>query len=286
MLYVLGTIFNYRLIQYAFSPLTANYNTNTIYAGSAQNRVVMFTVMKEPVIQGGSFMFLIVFGQQYLLLMIQSIVTIIFPHTINTSVKPTSQHTSWYYILYEYSLATYKLILYCTFTLKGITELQHSRINDVAPYRLIMTWTLRQMTLKQGRSGAKWGYTVLSVCECDALGAEWKKRMGCPLLNSSKNILVASCVFDCLEWNFQHFTRGGWAPTHWVTFFLTAALETKRSSKYCSRHTAFLPSAASMQIRALELFFVSNLQLLLLTTLQKWRRCSWIWISLNGRVGW
>lgn len=154
--------------------------------------------------------------------------------------------------------------------MKGITELKHLRTNDVAPPRL-MAWALRQMTLRKGQSGASSGYsTVLRVWwwkRSVLVGAQQKCAFFFWI--SSRNILLVPCMFDCLKQDCQRFTPGALAPTYWVTSFMTAVLEAKRASKHCSRHTAFLPSAASMQIRALEQFSFPSLRLLLLATLCK-----------------
>lgn len=112
------------------------------------------------------------------------------------------------------------------------------------------------------------------------------------LVGGASSVLSAwaelpGAMHDCLERDSRSFTPGASAPTYWVTSFMAASLETERSGTHCSRQTAFLPFAASMQIRALELFFVSSLRLMLLATLRKIRkrRC-WIWIGFNGRAGW
>lgn len=136
-----------------------------------------------------------------------------------------------------------------------------------------MTWMLRRMTLeKKDNLGPHQG-----AVQYEGFGSG---RIHCTIsrsrsvaptfeLKQKKPVLLLPYVFECLERDCRRFTWGTSAPTYWVTSFLTAALETKRSNKHCSRHTAFLPSAASMQIRALELFFVSSLRLLLLATLCK-----------------
>lgn len=78
-------------------------------------------------------------------------------------------------------------------------------------------------------------------------------------LRQKKNLIFFFLLrmFDYPLQDFQGFTLSA------------SALQTERSTTHSLRLTAFLPSAASMQIRALELFFVSSLQLLLLATVCK-----------------
>lgn len=74
-----------------------------------------------------------------------------------------------------------------------------------------------------------------------------------PVLNESKNIFLP-LMFDHRDTKLSTFHLGCSGSVLLSNFFFSD--KGRRSSKHCLRLTAFSPSAASMQIRALGLFFV------------------------------
>lgn len=96
-----------------------------------------------------------------------------------------------------------------------------------------MTLALRQVTFKKRLQKSRRGLLNAEI-----------------LLNESAKYYVTGAMQrDC-----QSFTAGASALTFGVTSFMTAVRERKSGSKQCLTQAAFLPSAASMQIRVLELF--------------------------------
>lgn len=142
----------------------------------------------------------------------------------------------------------------------------------------LTAWMLIWVTLKKGQSGhaqviiQPYGFVGWSI-GCTAS----RSRSVAPAF-WSRNISPLLCMFDCLEQDWRHFTPSALAPTYWETSFMTAVLGAKKGGVNTVQGTQlsfffFLPSAASIQIRALEQFFFSFplffSRLLLLATLWK-----------------